>query len=43
MPASQASKTALLFLYVSLAGVGAIQLFVLFLEQYAIAHLDRAR
>jgi hypothetical protein len=37
MPASQASKTALLFLYVSLAGVGSIQLFVLFLEQYAVA------
>jgi hypothetical protein len=36
-PAFQANKTALLVLYVSLACVGAIQLFVLILEQYAIA------
>ena len=37
MPAFQANKTALLVLYVSLACVGAIQLFVLILEQYTIA------
>lgn len=37
MPASRASQAALKFLYVALACVGAIQLFVLILEQYTIA------
>jgi hypothetical protein len=37
MPAPRVSQTALNFLYVALACVGAIQLFVLILEQYAIA------
>jgi hypothetical protein len=36
-PAPRASQAALNFLYVALACVGAIQLFVLILEQYTIA------